>query len=464
MNLWVKRTGQLLLAAMFLMACEDESSLLGFRNPNKKFDVNFVDIPLETSVVLVDSIRSDNQTTGVSRLLAGRYFDPVFGEVTATAFAQLRPDFLELVSPDAVYDSLVLHLQLDFYAYGSSGISQESISVHEITEDSISYSLPFKPYYPKDKLGYSQSLGETTFSINYDSLKKRASLPTPDTTYAVRIKFDGRSDFGPRLFNLLQNNPDSTLNHPAKFTYAIKGLALTAGSSGNSIIGFNRTATSRTVLTLHYHTPNDTLTRAFFLDRGSFNNIETNRIGELSGNQPYESFAPPSGLRYLQNGSTALVRFDMNNFYEYMADIPNSLINAADLIIESVEDPGVYTPPQSLTLRAMREDNLFYKQTKATDKDFLAKYWLLFDGDYYIVRSDISSSFETLPTTIRYSGGKYSGNFTLFIQDLFSKKDLPEKLRYLGFYSANAGKTVDRVVFNQNKVKLRVYYTVPTNQ
>lgn len=464
MNLWVKRTGQLFLAAMFLMACEDESSLLGFRNPNKKFDVNFVDIPLETSVVLIDSVRSDNQTSGVDRLLAGRYFDPVFGEVTATSFAQLRPDFLELISPSAVYDSLVLRVQLDFYAYGSSGVSQESLSVHEITEDSISYSLPFKPYYPKDKLGYGPSLGEVNFSINYDSLKKRAALPTPDTTYTVRIKINESSDLGPRLFNLLQNNPDSTLNDPGKFTYAIKGLALAPGNSGNSIIGYNRRSASRTVLTLHYHTPTDTLTRLFYLDRGSFNNIETNRIGDLSGKQSYQSFEPVNGMRYIQNGSPVLTRVDLNKFYEYLADVPNSIINAADLIIESVEDPGVYTPPQSMTLRAMRDDNLFFKQTKPADKEFLAKYWLLFDGDYYIVRSDISSSAEILPTTVRYSNGKYSGNFTLFIQDLFSKKDLNPKLRYLGFYSSNAGKTVDRVVFNQDKVKLRLYYTVPTNQ
>ncbi len=63
------------MAALFLMACEDENSLLGFRNPNRKFTVDFIDIPLTSSVLLIDSVRSDNQQAGQSRLLAGRYFD-----------------------------------------------------------------------------------------------------------------------------------------------------------------------------------------------------------------------------------------------------------------------------------------------------------------------------------------------------------------------------------------------------
>jgi hypothetical protein len=60
MNLWVKRTGQLLVAVLFLMSCEDDSFLLGFQNKNKKFNVRHQEFTLPSSVVLIDSITTDN--------------------------------------------------------------------------------------------------------------------------------------------------------------------------------------------------------------------------------------------------------------------------------------------------------------------------------------------------------------------------------------------------------------------
>lgn len=464
MNLWVKRTGQLLLAALFLMACEDESSLLGFKNPKNKFDVNFVDIPLESSVVLIDSIRTDNLDGSITRLLVGKYFDPIFGEVSSTSFVQLRPDRTDTISTTSVYDSLVLEMQLDFYAYGANGIAPESLSIHEITEDSIVYSVPIKPYYFYNSLGYGPSMGESTYSINYDSLKKQSALTTPTTTFSVRIKLNENTDFNQRLFNLIKDNVDDQFSDPKKFRYAIKGLALTAGSTYSSIVGFTGSSLSKTRLTLHYHTPTDTLTRLFYLDVGSFSNIQTNRTGDLAGFPFYESVQPSSDLRYVQNGSPVITRIDLNNFYEFIKDVPKTLINSAELVIDDVENPGVYTPPAFINLRTMKENNLFHHQNKTADTDLLSKYWVIRESTYFLLRSDISSGGQPVPVSLSYKDGKYSGNMTLFAQNLIQEKDADPKLRYVGLYSLNTGKTVNRVAFNKNAVKLRLYYTVPTNQ
>jgi hypothetical protein len=75
MNLWVKRTGQLLLAAvaLFFLSCKDEVTLPGFPNPNSKFKINYVEIPLESSVYLLDSIRTSNTPGDLQRVLVGQY-------------------------------------------------------------------------------------------------------------------------------------------------------------------------------------------------------------------------------------------------------------------------------------------------------------------------------------------------------------------------------------------------------
>ncbi|MBL7842322.1 MAG: DUF4270 family protein [Cyclobacteriaceae bacterium] len=465
MNLWVKRTGQLLLAALFLMACEDESSLLGFKNPISPFDVKFVDIPLESSISLIDSVRTDNQQFNViSRLLIGRVNDPLLGDVSATPFMQLRPGTTDTIPTTSVYDSLVLEIQLDNYAYGASGISQETFSIHEITEDSISYSIPIKPYYYHNSLGYGSSMGSKTFDINHELLKTLRGQSQPDSVIILRIKLNENTDFNARLFNLIKNNPNNSFKDPKKFRFAIKGLVLVPENPSASILGFTGAALSQSKLTLHYHTDTDTLARPFFLDAGSFINITTNRMGELAGLPLYESNQPASDLRYVQNGSPVITRVDLSNFYDFIETVPKTIFNAAELVIESVETPGVFDPPPSIVLRTIKEDNLFFNRKTEADRNAMAPQFVLIDTDYYVVRSDVSSGTQSIPTSLNYSSGKYTGNMTLFIQTLFNQKGDEPKFRYLGLYSSNIGKTVNRVAFNKDKVKLRLYYTVPTTE
>jgi hypothetical protein len=464
MSLWVRRTGQLFIAALFLMACEDENSLLGFRNPNRKFSVDFIDIPLTSHVLLIDSVRSDNQQGGQSRLVSGRYTDEDLGEVTATFFSQLRPGLLDTLPPESVYDSIVVELQLDYYAYGSSGISQESITIHEITEDSISYSLPLKPYYFNDKLGYGPSMGEKQFEIDYAVLKKQLGLSRPDSIVTVRVKLNENTDFSSRLFNLMKNNPDNAFKDARKFRYAIKGLAVTAANISNSIIGYTGSPASRTRLTVYYHVGTDALSRPFFLDIGSFNNYETNRIGDLAGKQPYEAFQPASGKRYLQNGTPVITTLDLANFYTAMQEVPTTLFNAAEFIIEAVDNPDELPPPPTINLRTIKENNFFYNRTNFSDRDFMANQWVVSDGDFFNIRSDIVNAGQALPVALTFQNGRYTGNATLFVQDIFSKRSLNPRLERLALFSTGMGRTVNRAIFDESKVRLRVYFTVPADQ
>src|SRR5262245_57681739 len=92
MNLWVKPLGQLLMlaVALFFFSCEDETSTLGYKNPNSKFKVSYVEIPIASSVVLRDSLRTSNfnYSGEPNRFLLGNYTDEIFGKVQTATFTQ----------------------------------------------------------------------------------------------------------------------------------------------------------------------------------------------------------------------------------------------------------------------------------------------------------------------------------------------------------------------------------------
>src|SRR5688572_25445292 len=123
MNLWAKRIGQLAILpiALFFFACEDEASLLGYKNPNTKFEVKYIEIPLESSVLLLDSQRTSNYlfNNETNRLLVGQYVDQQFGSITSTAFTQYFTTTGAKLAAGAVFDSVSIQLAFDLYNYGS---------------------------------------------------------------------------------------------------------------------------------------------------------------------------------------------------------------------------------------------------------------------------------------------------------------------------------------------------------
>ena len=96
MNLWANRIGQLttLAVALFFFSCEEETSTLGYKNPNSKFKVSYVEIPIESSVILRDSLRTSNfaYSGEPNRLMVGSYTDEVFGQIEASSITPILCD------------------------------------------------------------------------------------------------------------------------------------------------------------------------------------------------------------------------------------------------------------------------------------------------------------------------------------------------------------------------------------
>jgi hypothetical protein len=475
MSLWVRRTGQLLLAALFLLACEDENSLLGFRNPTSKFDVSYIEFNIgEGSVLSLQGVLTDNLISP-SRILIGEYQDPVVGSIRAISFSEFLPPSSALIDGASVYDSIVLQLNLDFYTYGLAGGQTERFTIHRITEDTLTY-YNFHRYYSDSFLEYDPTpLGETEFVVNADSIKKILAKPANqrDTLLATARLSDA---FGQELFNLALTDANGEYSNINAFRARMKGLAF-APSQSNSIIGFDP-ASPFSRLVLHYHTVDidgikDTLTLTFNLNIRSFHNISTNLTGEWAGiTEPNQGIDPASGLRYVQTGTPHISRIDLNDFYTNFADTltTNILINTATIFIESVQKPDGFDPIPFFELRVMNESDDFLKSSNAADSLLMLKYFVFPAQNNYLPFTDTGQ--EAVSLSYNSTNNAYGGSVTLFMQDLLKNKSLDGRLRYLGIYPAtsltrinnapNFGKIVNRTIFHKNNIKLRVHYTSPT--
>ena len=483
MNLWVKTLRQLTIVsvALFFFSCEDESGLLGFKNPNKKFHVGYVDIPLNVSSVFgIDSLQTDlrpqleaGQTRIVDGLLVGQYTDTELGKVNAQSFLTLYPTANTVLDNTAVYDSVTVEFRLNFYGYGFSGTKELSFAVHEITGDTLSlfggkryFANSPAPVYSTDPLGHA------TIEVNYDSLRKEAATQTnqQDTLLATGRLSD---DFGSRVFESIRAGFTTPSQHRI-FKSQIRGLALVPGTEPG-ILGINvvNSLGQLSRVTIHYHTLTDagavadTLVRTLATEYASFTKIDADRTDtELASMQSYQPFEPANGLRYVQSGAPVITRLDLAPFYAFADTVDNIVINSAELVVENVSAPEGADPHGSLLLRLMNNSgDIFLNNRVSADRDFASDYYVLTSqSEYYYFPSTDGSA----PVSISYDdeSNGYSGFMTLFAQSLFVNKNDDDgmndnRLQYLALYPSTppAARSVTRTVFHKDNVKLRIFYT-----
>jgi Domain of unknown function (DUF4270) len=493
MNLWAKHVRQLSLmaVALFFFSCQEETSVLGYKNPNSKFKVSYVEIPIASSVILRDSLRTSNfQYSGeINRLLVGQYSDDVFGNISATAFTQFFTTSQTKVGATAVFDSISVQLKFDLYNYGSQSATPQTISIHEMSKELKTDSLRY--LFNKTNTPYAGLLGTKTFSINPTDFNKfAASSEDQDTVITIRLPLD--FSFGQRLFNSAlkyrdaTTAADSTFVRFSEFVKEFKGIVVKS-EAADKIVGFAPGSTLSRI-TLHYHEAEvDSLSiNLAFNPAVGYNQITSDRSAtELSAlTQYYQEALNSSDKRYIQSGIGILTKLDLSKFYEFADTVPYVLINSAELSIESVE-PSLYAPPASLSLRMLEPNNRMKKfsLTRPQDQTDLLAYkgFIRYDvpiqntapvvenDSVFYASGDRSDYLDYSSTNL-----SYSGVMTLFIQQLTLDDETKTKFKTFILYPGsqpsstpagqNGSKSLNRVVFPKDKIKLKIFYTKPTTQ
>ncbi len=463
---WAKST-YLLSFLVILFSCEEDLNFLGFNN-QQRFKVFYAEIPVASSTLWMDSLSTlsfiTDPATESNRLLFGSYQDPVFGTITAKAFSQFKPVTFPTLASTALFDSAILTLRYDFYSYGSSGKTPQTVSVHEITQV---MKLTDRYFFNTEIEYNSNPISTSELQVDADYFKVELTDTTPDSLLLAKFTLD--NEFGQRLFDAIDRN-DTLYTNPTFFTQQFKGLAIVPHQS-DKIVRINN-FDQNTRLTLYYHEEAVVKSVIFSVEGPiAFTQINSDRSGtELAGlNTTYTQYTSTNN-RYIQNGGSLVTQLDFSKFYEYIDTIPAIIINSAELSINNVASVDQYAAPSNLTLALMRSDNRY--KTIAADNNTLDPLGFsgllsirnfdnltnLSDGGGLFAANDGFGLFTASYSTTNQS---YLGYPTLFFQKLFDLKQTEYPYWALFPASPFAGKSVHRAVFPKDSIKLKIYYTRP---
>lgn len=402
----------------------------------------------------MDSLRTTSLSGELNRMMFGTYVDPVFGSIETKAFSQFRPaNSATAISATAEFDSVVLQLRYDFYTYGTTGETTQSLAVHELTTV-----LDFDAdYFFNSNVSISRfPLGTAQARVNADYFK--AEFEDSDKDSIVTIKIRLNDAFGKRLFEAV-NPEDSLYSNLSYFTQEFKGLAIIATQS-DKVVGVNN-FDSNTYLALYYHDGDTKNTLTFPLSGLiTFTQVIANRSGtELNGLNSFFADFNQNNNRHIQAGSSIVTKIDLSKYYEYIDTIPDIIINSAEFSISGAESTSEFPAPNNLSLVRLRPNNRYkFIETKQDTLDYIS-----FNGS--LVISDLGKLFAANDVgsllSLPYSSTDqtYVGYPTIFFQKLFDLKTTQYPYWAVVPINPPQGKAVNRTTFSKDNIKLKIYYT-----
>lgn len=317
-----------------LSSC-NKTDAIGLSPSNNLAGVITDTVTINTSTYLLDSI-----PTAGNGLMIGHVNDQTLGTVFSQTYFQIVPESVNAgnLPDDATLDSTALHMKYSGFWYGDTSVTQD-LAVHQLSERIV---LPYDngikepeeqnvfsgspTFYNISKFKYdAQTIGTLSFKAKPTS-KDTLLLPLQNTV-------------GASLMNLIKQG-DIKVTNTEEFLNYFKGLTITAGSNGNSIIGYTDTVK----LKLYYHytgtdglKKNAQLTFALYNNSYQFNNISSDRNGTpLSAINLANRNLPASQSNnntFVQAGVGLVTRINLP-YLSYISERERGAINKAELVVE----------------------------------------------------------------------------------------------------------------------------------
>nr|WP_325288754.1 DUF4270 family protein [uncultured Bacteroides sp.] len=222
----------LLAGLLACYACQDNNSSLGSSLVESSFYNVFTNsCTVDLSTILLDSIETREDTIGHF----GHYADTLWGEVTATYYAEFTKNtFSTTDGHDYQFDSLVLSMTPSGHYWGDT-LTPQYISVYRLKQPIV--------------LDNDEDLYNTTVMATEDvPLTRFSYLPQPGRQREVEVRLPDA--MGRQLLTDILVE-DTYLDTQESFKKVFPGLALVAETSGSCITGFLVNDSSMT-LNLHY--------------------------------------------------------------------------------------------------------------------------------------------------------------------------------------------------------------------
>jgi hypothetical protein len=484
---WLVKSASLFLAILFLLSCEDDTGLVGFKNPNRDFSVYAKEFTIPTKLFLMDSVATTNSGNSAEtrRILAGVSEDPRFGKTTAIGYMQYYAlGIPDTVDANAVFQSIQLTMIYDYYWEGNADAADQVYDFYELGDSVLTY----LPRFASQGVALGNKLGSATkFTVptQFDqSVKDNADTDTSnDIIDSLNVTLD--PGFGQRLLNQAMDTVGTNeliYQQFYKFRRIFKGLAIVPANA-NKIVGFNPEHAKFRMTLTYKHGKNIKRLYYYFNPSGqasvsigeypSHSQLITDRSGSpLSGLGPkYQDFDPGNGLRYIQAGTGVIAKLDFSEVYEYFKDIPLKAMSVAELKIDTDEQAKA---PTKFLLRALKPNNRMLLATKG-DVDAVNDPITILDTDL-VSRHAVYQNSLTRMEPVGDDGGlftlnqssnsggtaQYLGYLTNFLQQetTLSGTDF---LRYYALipHTPENTKSLTGFHFPADKITLKIYYTTP---
>jgi hypothetical protein len=385
----------------------------------------------------------------------GHYRDPVFGDVSATIFAQVTLPYdgstgayypFAVSSADsltAVYDSMYVYVVHNGFSYGDS-TRPVTLNIHRLTQDFVKS----KKYLNDEAMAYNPTPLASQV-LTYKDFK-RATVSTLDSL----IKFKMPDAVGQELFALANKAESRDID---KFTAAVKGFAFTVNQNAETAYGLSLTA-GTTYPVVFYHAPGDTVAKGLpltFLGE-RFSQIKGARQGTVLQDIKQLSSIPSSATgnkTYIQTGVGITTKMTFPTLAELLKSGNNNVaINKAELIIEPDLDQvtGNFRPPIQIVLVEIGKDNRLKKT----------------NGIENFVGLDVASGTQYV-SDYNTTNNNYKFNFTSYIQDILNNRKTTDGIALVpSILSTDANGATTIGIYNNNlaravikNIKLNVYYS-----
>jgi hypothetical protein len=439
--------------AILLFSCSDEPSEIGnvFKSGDVSYGIAFVDtLTVRTSTVLLDSL----PTSWTGTLLTGRYQDSKFGTVQSTAYLQLGPSTGWTPDTDALFDSVVLILPVNGIYYGDT-TATSTLSVHQVTEDFATHSLPL---YWTDEGNYpyfnatSGLFNTSEFVYASSALGTKTFKPRPNSADTLKIRLS--DNLGSSWMQEAKQETNFFRSY-TEFHKYFQGLGITETSAtAGSVLGFDASGAK---IRIYYREYSSGVLESTYFDL-TYTTLyyQYNKISSDRTNTPLASLQPGNKIlsseltdneAYMQAGVGIVTKVE----FPYIKDLYNVnnilLINSAVLVIEPVH--GTYSATRQLPF----DLTLFH--TNETNVPLSPVY-----GDYSddIQYATISFDEEFGTTT------GYNFSITQYMQSLFSSTYSGKPALLVATPISGFRNSVTRVCFGGGdhpdyKMKLKIHYT-----
>lgn len=431
-------------------ACSDPSEII-LDPDNNQIGVFYTEIPLSSSMVLLDSF----STTRQGALVVGGDVSPYFGRTESIAYSRLsfNPGG-KTPTEGAIFDSAKFHLNIATVS-GSGFDQKKTFKVHRLQEAILDTT-----YYNYNSLLFEEAaIAEGSFLLKADTVNT--------------ISMNLEEGLATNLFDKLKTK-DPVFSDLFAFRDFFRGVAITGNPDEQVTSGI--VPGSGTGISLYYHYKDDTVASAYpinTIQSRYFNGVKSDRSGTpIAGITALsQSYQPEGNIVGSKANLGLVIKLDTQPISDFLDTLENVTFNQFILEMGPLENFSDTKPPiKNLIMYFSGDNNNIMRRIDGKNISVQA------EGEIQVEGKDKDGNVVpavSKPNSLFFNSEKFlfTAQLNSYINSLFrsglERTDLILYPRFPSASVASPGASMDdqfkqslkEYLVDKNTIKLKIYYS-----